>query len=70
MNLRAHVDRHPRLVGWFVLATVFVAVVLVVSLGRELDGWQYVGLSVVAIVVAGLSVALAFGGESDSGVGN
>ena len=66
MNLRACVDRHPLIVGWIVLAAVFVAVVLVVSLGRELDVWQYVGLSVVAVVLAGLSVSLAFGADSES----
>ncbi len=60
MNIHRRVARHRRLTAWAVLAVVFIGLVLIVTLGRQLDVWQYVGLSVVAVVVAGLSVALTF----------
>lgn len=65
MKLLRQASRHPRLVAWAAMSAVFVALVLVVSLGRELDVWQYLGLSAVAIAIAGLSVALTFSRSDD-----
>ena len=65
MKLPSQVSRRPRLIAWAVLSTVFVALVLIVSLGRELDVWQYVGLSAVAVAIAGLSVALTYSRSDD-----
>ena len=65
MKLPSKVARRPRLIAWAVLSTVFVALVLIVSLGRELDVWQYVGLSAVAVAIAGLSVALTYSRSDD-----
>ena len=65
MKLPSQMSRYPRLVAWATMSAIFVALVLVVSLGRELDAWQYLGLSAVAIAVAGLSVALTFSRSDD-----
>ena len=65
MKLPSQMSRRPRLAAWAVLSAVFVALVLIVSLGRELDAWQYIGLSAVAVAIAGLSVALTFSRSDD-----
>ena len=65
MKLPSKVARRPRLIAWAVLSAIFVALVLIVSLGRELDVWQYVGLSAVAVAIAGLSVALTYSRSDD-----
>ena len=65
MKLPSQLSRRPRLAAWAALSAVFVALVLIVSLGRELDAWQYIGLSAVAVAIAGLSVALTFSRSDD-----
>ncbi|MCY3912813.1 MAG: hypothetical protein OXG43_06135 [Chloroflexi bacterium] len=65
MKLLRQASRHPRLAAWAAMSAVFIALILIVSLGRELDVWQYVGLSAVAIAIAGLSVALTFSRSDD-----
>ena len=65
MKLRSHLTRRPRLSAWAALSVVFVALILIVSLGRELDVWQYAGLSAVSVAIAGLCVALTFTRSDD-----
>ena len=60
MRLLSNSARHPRLTAWVVLATISIGVMIIVSLGRDLDAWQYIGLSFLAVVFAGVCVALTF----------
>ena len=63
--MRAALAGHPRILGWLALSLLLIALTLVASLGRELQVPQYLGLAVVAIVTAAISVALVFNDERD-----
>ena len=63
--MRTTLAGHPRFFAWVGLSLVLVALILLASLGRELQVSQYLGLAAVAVVTAGISVALVFDDERD-----
>ncbi len=53
---------HPRLAAWLGLTVVFVVLILVATLGRDLTALQYVGLALVGTAVAGIAAGLTIDG--------
>ena len=64
--MRGALSHHSRILTWIILTGVLVGLVFVTSLGRELHAWQYFGLSLVALGVAGISVRIVFADDGDS----